>query len=93
MPSNDESTPLLPQIDPAASDNEAASEDDMSALTFWRVGAALGAAGVGLGAFGAHGLKSRISDPQRLANWSTAAHYQVLVSFPFLLLYPYFKPS
>lgn len=31
-----------------------------------------------LGAFGAHGLKKRIADPQRIANWSTAAHYQVL---------------
>ncbi len=29
------------------------------------------------GAFGAHGLKKHIPDPQRLANWSTAAHYEV----------------
>ena len=30
-----------------------------------------------LGAFGAHGLKSRIRDPSALANWGTAAQYQV----------------
>lgn len=34
-----------------------------------------------LGAFGAHGLKKRIADPQRIANWSTAAHYQVIDLF------------
>lgn len=31
-----------------------------------------------LGAFGAHGLKKRIADPARIANWGTAAQYQVL---------------
>ena len=30
-----------------------------------------------LGAFGAHGLKQRIADPARIANWGTAAQYQV----------------
>lgn len=44
---------------------------------FWTVGCLSGAASVMLGAFGAHGLKSRINDPARLANWSTAAQYQV----------------
>jgi len=43
---------------------------------FWTLGSLSGAASVALGAFGAHGLKSRISDPQRLATWSTAAQYQ-----------------
>jgi hypothetical protein len=32
-----------------------------------------------LGAFGAHGLKQRIADPARIANWGTAAQYQVRV--------------
>lgn len=45
---------------------------------FWTVGCAYGATAVILGAFGAHGLKKRIADPAKLANWSTAAQYQVL---------------
>lgn len=49
----------------------------MSSSLFWKVGAIYGAAAVGLGAFGAHGLKKRISDPNKIASWSTAAHYQV----------------
>lgn len=44
---------------------------------FWTIGSLYGAASVAIGAFGAHGLKSRIADPQRIANWNTAAHYQV----------------
>jgi len=44
---------------------------------FWTIGCIYGAASVALGAFGAHGLKKRVLDPQRLANWSTAAQYQV----------------
>ena len=46
-------------------------------MVFWTVGCIYGATSVALGAFGAHGLKSRIADPARLANWSTAAQYQV----------------
>ena len=48
---------------------------------FWTIGTLLGASSVALGAFGAHGLKSRIRDPSLLANWGTAAHYQVCVTF------------
>lgn len=44
---------------------------------FWTIGCLYGASSVLLGAFGAHGLKKRIADPARLANWSTAAQYQV----------------
>ncbi len=51
-----------------------------SGMFFFRVGALYGATAVALGAFGAHGLKGRISDPQKLANWSTAAHYQLVHS-------------
>jgi len=43
-------------------------------LGMW--GAALGALGVAAGAFGAHGLKDALA-PARLANWETAAHYQL----------------
>jgi uncharacterized membrane protein YgdD (TMEM256/DUF423 family) len=52
-------------------------------IPWWTIGCAYGASSVMLGAFGAHGLKSRIKDPQRIANWGTAAHYQVsLPSIP-----------
>lgn len=44
---------------------------------FWTIGCIYGASSVALGAFGAHGLKKQISDPARLANWGTAAQYQV----------------
>lgn len=44
---------------------------------FWTIGCIYGASAVTLGAFGAHGLKKRIADPAKLANWGTAAQYQV----------------
>lgn len=49
---------------------------------FWTIGCLYGASAVTLGAFGAHGLKKRIADPQRIANWSTAAQYQVPTTPP-----------
>jgi uncharacterized membrane protein YgdD (TMEM256/DUF423 family) len=59
----------------------------MSTL-LWKTGAVFGATAVGLGAFGAHGLKKHISDPNKLANWSTAAQYQVDTSHP-----PHLSPA
>ncbi|KAK0610727.1 hypothetical protein B0T17DRAFT_500306 [Bombardia bombarda] len=53
--------------------------------TFWKIGAIYGAAAVGLGAFGAHGLKKHISDPKRIANWGTAAQYQLVHSVVVLI--------
>ncbi|CAI5714412.1 unnamed protein product [Peronospora effusa] len=47
---------------------------------WWKVGAIAGGSGVLLGAFGAHGLKNRIKDPQMLKNWETAAYYQLVHS-------------
>lgn len=44
---------------------------------WWKAGCGYGATAVILGAFGAHGLRNRISDPSKLASWSTAAQYQV----------------
>ena len=41
------------------------------------VGAVSGALAVALGAFGAHGLKNRVSSPQLLKTWETAAHYHL----------------
>ncbi|KAI5864742.1 hypothetical protein GGS23DRAFT_461449 [Durotheca rogersii] len=52
---------------------------------FWALACLYGAAAVGLGAFGAHGLKKTVSDPARLANWATAAHYQLVHSVALLV--------
>ncbi|KAL8337519.1 hypothetical protein RB598_006423 [Gaeumannomyces tritici] len=78
----DESSPLLPPSD--APSPEPTTASTMSAL-FWKVGAVSGASAVALGAFGAHGLKKHISDPQKLANWGTAAQYQLVHSGAVLL--------
>ncbi|KAK3669833.1 hypothetical protein LTR78_010291 [Recurvomyces mirabilis] len=53
--------------------------------TFWYIGCLSGASSVMLGAFGAHGLKSRIDNPARLANWHTAAQYQLMHSVALLV--------
>ena len=45
---------------------------------WWRIGGVLGALAVMLGAFGAHGLESRVSDPAQLEWWHTAARYHLL---------------
>ncbi len=42
--------------------------------------------GIVFGAFGAHKLKKTIPDPERLKNWDTAAHYQLLNSLVATLL-------
>ncbi|KAF2092213.1 DUF423-domain-containing protein [Saccharata proteae CBS 121410] len=55
------------------------------ASLFWTLGSLYGASSVMLGAFGAHGLKSRIADPSRIASWNTAAHYQLIHSTTLLL--------
>lgn len=67
---SDERAPLLPD---ATNTITTARKRNM----FWTVGAIYGATAVCLGAFGAHGLKKSISDPARIANWGTAAQYQV----------------
>lgn len=83
-PANETTSLLLPPRDTHPDDDTttttaAAHEETMSSQAFWRVGAVFGAAAVGIGAFGAHGLKGRISDPAKIASWSTAAQYQVSV--------------
>jgi len=70
----DEETSLL---EPTAAGNSDLKSAIMSSETFWKIGASYGAVAVALGAFGAHGLKKHITDPARIANWNTAAHYQV----------------
>jgi uncharacterized membrane protein YgdD (TMEM256/DUF423 family) len=49
------------------------------------ISAASGALAVALGAFGAHGLQSRVS-AEHLATWSTATHYHLLHSVALLAL-------
>jgi uncharacterized membrane protein YgdD (TMEM256/DUF423 family) len=44
---------------------------------WFAIGAWLGALGVALGAFGAHGLKSRVS-AEMIAVWETASRYQIV---------------
>lgn len=55
----------------------------MDATLFWKLGAASGAAAVALGAFGAHGLKSRVP-PELIVTWNTAAHYHLVHSLALL---------
>lgn len=45
-----------------------------------------GGTAVALGAFGAHGLKKRVPEPQRLQNWGTAAQYQLIHSVATLVV-------
>ncbi|MEQ1503924.1 MAG: DUF423 domain-containing protein [Myxococcota bacterium] len=45
---------------------------------WWRIAGVVGALGVALGAFGAHGLKTRVTDPHLLEVWDTAARYHLL---------------
>ena len=52
--------------------------------TFLLVGALSGFFGVGLGAFGAHGLRSRLS-PEMLAVFETGVRYQMYHAFALLI--------
>ncbi|MFN7915141.1 MAG: DUF423 domain-containing protein [Vicinamibacterales bacterium] len=53
--------------------------------TFIFVGALMGFLGVGLGAFGAHGLKTRVS-PDMLAIFETGVRYQMYHALALLLV-------
>lgn len=44
---------------------------------FFAVGAVMGALGVAFGAFGAHGLRARVT-PDLLRIWETGAHYHLI---------------
>jgi uncharacterized membrane protein YgdD (TMEM256/DUF423 family) len=45
---------------------------------WWTAAGIVGALGVALGAFGAHGLKGVVSDPALLVTWETAARYHLI---------------
>lgn len=49
------------------------------------IAAALGSSAIFLGAFGAHGLRSKVS-PEQLANWQTAANYHLMHALAVLAL-------
>ena len=49
------------------------------------VAAGMGASAIFLGAFGAHGMASRLT-PERLANWHTAATYHLVHALALLAL-------
>lgn len=51
----------------------------------FQMGAWLAAAAVALGAFGAHGLKSRL-DPAMLANFETGVRYQMYAALALMVL-------
>ncbi|MDO5498175.1 MAG: DUF423 domain-containing protein [Propionibacteriaceae bacterium] len=53
--------------------------------TTFAIGALLAAAGVGLGAFGAHGLEAMV-EPDMLANWETGVRYHMYAALALLAL-------
>ncbi|KAI1174078.1 hypothetical protein F4777DRAFT_555599 [Nemania sp. FL0916] len=76
---SDESSPLIPtSASPSATSR---AKKNM----YWTVGCIYGATAVGFGAFGAHGLKKVVTDPAKLASFSTAAHYQLVHSVALLV--------
>lgn len=44
---------------------------------WWTIGGILGAVGVALGAFGAHGLQNVVTDAKALEWWQTASRYHL----------------
>ncbi len=54
-------------------------------MTNRRLAAALGAIGIALGAFGAHGLQDLVA-PERLETWETASRYHLLHAVAMLAL-------
>lgn len=53
--------------------------------TTFAIGAVLAAAGVGLGAFGTHGLQE-VVEPAMLANWETGVRYHMYAALALLAL-------
>ena len=77
MSTDEERAPLLSTTAAGATAAEQHPTSSRGRNIFWTLGALYGASAVCLGAFGAHGLKKTITDPAKLASFSTAAHYQV----------------
>ncbi|KAI0400183.1 hypothetical protein F4802DRAFT_586200 [Xylaria palmicola] len=70
----DETTPLIP-----------VSTSPRRPNMYWTLGCIYGATAVGIGAFGAHGLKKVVTDPAKLASFTTGAHYQLIHSVALLV--------
>ena len=48
-------------------------------MNWWRVAGVVGALGVALGAFGAHGLKNVVADPSHITRWwDVGARYHLI---------------
>lgn len=48
-------------------------------MDWWKVAGVTGALGVALGAFGAHGLKDVVADPEHIARWwDVGARYHLI---------------
>lgn len=48
-------------------------------MSWWRIAGILGALGVGLGAFGAHGLRDHVADPAVIERWwKVGAQYHLI---------------
>ncbi len=58
----------------------------MTTTTTLRLAALLGALGVGLGAFGAHGLAKFLAAGNHAATWETAARYHLLHALALLIV-------
>ncbi|KAI8071132.1 uncharacterized protein B0P05DRAFT_549717 [Gilbertella persicaria] len=59
----------------------------MTSQFFWRAGSLLGATGLGLGAYGAHGLAKVVGDnPTKIKNWTMAAEFQIVHGVALLAL-------
>lgn len=59
---------------------------------WWKVAGVLGALGVALGAFGAHGLKNTITDEHLLEVWETAARYHLIHAVALLAIAAHPRP-
>ncbi|MEI6714037.1 MAG: DUF423 domain-containing protein [Verrucomicrobiota bacterium] len=58
----------------------------MNQITAFRIAGCIGALGVILGAFGAHGLKDTLSVNGTTQTWQTAAHYHLIHAVVLLVL-------
>jgi hypothetical protein len=65
----------------------------MASLPWFRIGALSAGLAVVMGAFGAHGLKSKISDEKLLKTWETAAHYHLIHSVGKFTVHSFPYPS
>ncbi|KAI0109085.1 hypothetical protein GGR51DRAFT_512696 [Nemania sp. FL0031] len=76
-----ESAPLIPTSTSTSTTQLSRNKKNM----YWTLGCIYGAAAVGIGAFGAHGLKKVVTDPAKISSFATAAHYQLIHSVALLV--------